>query len=1281
MAQLVFSEIGARIGAQFLPEGLQFLGQTISGAEIGQGIGAFVGSRVDQALAGPVAEGRRLDGLTVLESREGAGIPRAYGRTRIGGQVIWATHLKETKSDRRVGGKTGPRVSEYSYTISFAVALCEGEITSLDRIWANGEPVSLAGLNTRLYRGTEDQLPDPLIEAVEGSAPAYRGLAYLVFEDFPLDVYGARLPQLSFEVTRPVPPANGVALGELINSVNFIPASGEWVYDPTLIRSIEYPGWEETRNRNSATGEVDVIRALDQLQTELPNLSSLNLTLAWFGTDLRAGACEVKPGVETRDQINLPRDWSAGDTTREMAHLISRDEEGRPYYGGTPDDQSVLNLLSELHSRGIEVAISPFLLMDIPPGNGLSDPYGGTEQSAFPWRGRMTSTGDKTALARSDVAAFFGSASASDFSLSGSSVIYSGPAEWSYRRFVLHLAMLAKAAGTGSRFLLGSELVSLTRLRDEEGAFPAVEQLISLAAEVRTILGQGVEISYAADWTEYGAYVPDDGSGDVLFPLDPLWADANTDFIGVDWYAPLSDWRGGEHLDAADYDSIYDPDYLIANIEGGEGYDWYYQSPADRDAQVRTPITDIAHGEDWVFRVKDLRGWWSHAHHARPLGVRSATPTAFIPQSKPIRLIEIGCGAVDKGSNAPNVFYDPKSAESGLPFYSDGTRDDAIQAASLAALCDYWAPTSAHNPVSSVYSGPMIPGDGLSVWAYDARPFPAFPLREDIWSDGANWPTGHWINGRLSRSDLAGFIHEACSEVGVSVDVSGVTGSFHGFSAAGLTTIGELIAPLASVYGVRCTQSESGLVFSNTDTAASHTLTMDDFALPRGRNSALTTTRQLTDHAPKGLRLTLPDPDADYQPASYHRGEAPEGDRDLHIRLPLAMTGSDANALADHLYAVTNAAKLEMRVLVSPARVDVSEGDLVTLPGESVARRVGSVDRSGYLSLSLIDVTEGFDGQHALAGSGSPPAHVPRPELVVLDLPSLPGREDEIRPLVGASANPWLGQVSVLAGYDAASLTTRAVLTQRAIIGRLVTELAGGPGDRIRPGLSMDIEFPEADLSSVSMTDLLNGQNSFAIETSGGWMVMGFQTASQINATVWRVSGLLTGLSGTEDLSQLGAAAGARIVVLDDALQPADLADQEISQTLLWQGVGPGAEADAISFETVLSARALAPLRPAHLKARALPNGDIELSWTRRARHSADRLDMASVPLLEETEAYQINIREEGDIVRTVETSDTYWTYTSAMQTGDEYVGGSFTCEVAQNSARIGAGVVAMINI
>ena len=82
------------------------------------------------------------------------------------------------------------------------------------------------------------------------------------------------------------------------------------------------------------------------------------------------------------------------------------------------------------------------------------------------------------------------------------------------------------------------------------------------------------------------------------------------DAIGIDLYWPLSGWRDGStHADRlAGAASIYDLAYLTSSIFGGEGYDWYYASAADRAAQARSPITDGGAGKPWVFRFKDIRG-------------------------------------------------------------------------------------------------------------------------------------------------------------------------------------------------------------------------------------------------------------------------------------------------------------------------------------------------------------------------------------------------------------------------------------------------------------------------------------------------------------------------------------------------------------------------------------------------------------------------------------------------------------------------------------------------
>ncbi|MDP2124882.1 MAG: glycoside hydrolase TIM-barrel-like domain-containing protein, partial [Parvibaculum sp.] len=610
MATLVLSSVGSALGNTLLPSGLSFFGATISGAALGGAIGTGLGAYVDAQLFGSSAsaQGPRLNELHVMASTEGAPIPRLYGRARLAGQVIWATHYKEhvrkrSSSGGKGGGGSSVTVTEYSYSVSFAVALCEGAVTRIGRIWADGKPLSLSGLTWRLHKGDAAQQPDPLIEAVEGtdSAPAYRGTAYIVFENMDVTPFGNRIPQLSFEVFRSLSEIEG-----LVRAVTMIPGAGEFVYDTVAQREILSEASSRALNRHSSDGRADWHVALDELEATCPNARAVSLVVAWFGDDLRCGHCTIRPKVEIGHKITQPGSWSVAGIGRTAAQTVSQ-IEGRPAFGGTPSDASVVRALQDIKARGMSAVFYPFVLMDVPAGNTKPDPWGGTSQPAFPWRGRITcdpapgrdGTPDKTSAAATQVESFFGSAAP-------------GASEWSYRRMVLHYADLCVQAGGVDAFLIGSELKALTQVRSSVDAYPAVAALKSLAADVKTILGPGTKVSYAADWSEYAVHAPDDGTGDLHFHLDPLWADAHVDFIGIDNCAPLSDWRDGQiHLDAEEgWRSINDLDYLRGRIAGGENFDWYYASEVDRASQLRTPIADGAYGKPWVWRAKDIKSWW-----------------------------------------------------------------------------------------------------------------------------------------------------------------------------------------------------------------------------------------------------------------------------------------------------------------------------------------------------------------------------------------------------------------------------------------------------------------------------------------------------------------------------------------------------------------------------------------------------------------------------------------------------------------------------------------------
>ena len=190
MATLIFSLIGSAIGGPLF--GL---------------LGAVAGTVVQGALGGGgKVEGPRLIDLSVSTSSYGSSLPRHFGQMRAAGTVIWATDLAEHSSTS--GGKGKPSITSYAYSASFAVALGSRRVNRIGRIWADGKLLRGAagdlkvGGSFRFYAGLHDQAADPLISAAVGAGqcPAYRGLAYCVFENLALSNYGNRIPALSFEV-------------------------------------------------------------------------------------------------------------------------------------------------------------------------------------------------------------------------------------------------------------------------------------------------------------------------------------------------------------------------------------------------------------------------------------------------------------------------------------------------------------------------------------------------------------------------------------------------------------------------------------------------------------------------------------------------------------------------------------------------------------------------------------------------------------------------------------------------------------------------------------------------------------------------------------------------------------------------------------------------------------------------------------------------------------------------------------------------------------------------
>ncbi|MBO0661842.1 glycoside hydrolase TIM-barrel-like domain-containing protein [Jiella sp. MQZ9-1] len=1257
MATIVLQVAGAAIGS--------FLGGPI-GAVIGRAVGALAGSAVDSSLLSETKHyfGPRLKASRIMTVDEGTGIARVYGTARVAGQVIWMTRFEEKVDTERQGGKGfGPRVdvTTYRYFGNVAIGLCEGPIAGIRRIWADGEEMDLSQIDYRVYLGDETQAADPLIEVKQGSgnAPAYRGLAYLVFERLPLESYGNRIPQIACEVLRPIG-----HLEQAIRAVTLIPGASEHGLDPQPVRVELAEGEDELINRNVLFGDSDLSASLDELTALCPNLKRTALVVSWFGDDLRAGHCTLRPKVEIADRHEKVN-WRVGDLERHDAELVST-IDGAPAYGGTPSDAGVIRAIAALRGRGLKVTFYPFVLMDVPPGNARADPYGGTEQNAFPWRGRIsldiavgrTGSADGTAAARDAIVSFLGAAAPGDFTVSGNQISYHGPDEWSYRRMILHQAHLA-AAGGADAFLIGSELPGLTRVRDADGRFPFVEGLIALAADVKTILPDAT-VTYAADWSEYFGYHPDDGSGDVLFNLDPLWASSTIDIIGIDDYLPIADWRDGEA--SPDAPSIYDRAGLAAGIAGGEDFDWYYQSDVDRAKKQRTPITDGADQEPSVFRAKDLVAWWSNPHYERRNGQRAATPTSYVPKAKPIWLTELGCPAVDKGANQPNVFIDPKSSESALPYFSNGGRDDLCQRRFLEAHLDHWTPGSpgfdeAANPVSPVYHDRMVTPDAIHLWTWDARPFPAFPALSNVWGDAENWRRGHWLNGRLGAAPFDALVAAILSANGVDEpDLSGLEAILTGWVESEPSSARDSLDSLFRLVGAVGHLAEGTLVARSLarlrperDLAAFVDVDQQPFVELRRAEAAATV---------DAVAVSFLDVWHDYQPGSAEamRPSVAAPRREL-VSVPAVIDEGQAGAFAARILAEGAVAGETAHFALPASDLALAIGDVVDLDGRTGDWLVTRIETGLYHRVTA-QLLPARLGAASLGGAiaQAPPARLAlasRPFAGFLDLPLPAGGSGFDGARVAISASPFVGYEVATIGSDGLP-HSRARVSQPAVLGRLQAPLLPGPEGRIDPVHAITVALPRGALASVSMAAMLAGGNLCAVQCDdGGFEVLQFRDAEEIATGTFRLSALLRAQGGTEDAMTAGASIGALFVLLDGSSVPLDIQASEIGHTLDFrvEPFGRALDDPAVAAKShSLGARSVRPLSPVHLTASFAGDGAVTISWIRRTRIGGDNWVVREVPLGEDEERYRLTLAAAGASAAVIETTASPVTLTADRQ-------------------------------
>lgn len=1271
----------------------QFVGGAVGGpigATIGRALGALAGSAVDQAIFSEPEAPRQLADLRLQGSSEGGPIPRVYGWGRLAGNIIWATQL-ELSDEASSGGKgfggdgQGNGTDGPVYLANFAVGLCEGHVHRIGRIWADGRVLDPSHYTIRTYFGDEDQSADALITAKQGAnkTPTYRGLCYLVFEALPLGEFGNRIPNITVEVCRVV--------GELenqIRAITIIPGATEFGYDPEPRVRLVSSGVTALENTHLFGQTSDWTYSLDELQALCSNLSHVALVVAWFGDDLRCGQCKIQPRVEGANRDVIDADWVVSGQNRSDVPVMST-HDGGAAYGGTPSDTAVLAAIADLKARGIAVTLYPIVLMDVPEANGLTDPYtGASDQPAYPWRGRITcdpapgevGSPDMSGAVNAEVSNFLGSAADDEFSNGAGTINFSGGADWGFRRMILHYAHLCELAGGVDALLIGSEMRGMSYLRSAAASFPFVDGLVDLAADVRAVAGLDANITYAADWSEYAGFQPPETPGDKLFHLDKLWASADINAVGIDNYMPAADWRGpGLGPDGDVVTSPYRLDYLDANIGGGEGFEWYYASAADRNAGTRTPIADAAHSEPWVWRVKDLTGWWQNAHHNRINGVRQVTATDWVPESKPIWFTELGCGAVDKGANQPNVFGDSKSYEDARPYFSDGSPDALVQRQFLRAHHRHWQPDqpgfeNADNPVSAVYGTRMVDPERIYCWTWDARPFPAFPQLTDVWSDGANHQIGHWLTGRLGAAASDELIAAMAADYDVPLLNANAAGALvSGIQVGNVSSMRAAASPLWAATGITITCTPDGLEFLAEGEGARLDLKRDECAILDG--PVVKRAKPNSDEVPGQLSLAYFDRDHDYQSASV-----------VAIADPNPQMAAESSNLVLNAGTARTAAEIQLRrktaaetiaLALPPSLQAVEPGDRINLaevndgPFMIDTVRIGtSLDITGRVQRAPLIAS------FAAAGRVNPP-QIPQstavPVVLAAHLPGVAGNVSPTQLVFGAFAQPWPGTIRITRSGQGEIARLNAVAT----IGELTDDLDPGVSCLWDDTDALSAQLYSGHLSSVADSAVLDGANRMAVlHDDGAWEVLGFANAELIGPSSYILSRLLRGRGGTDYTLASTASAGNPVMLLNSALAQTPIAVGDLGSEYAFTRFAGAVDVLGETIDVALDPAPALPLAPTALSAlRVSGTDDISFSWIRRSRSAGNSWTLANLPLDYTPESYRLRILDGETLIREVIQLVTTFTYTDAMQTEDiGELASDLNFTVEQISAVLGPG-------
>ena len=125
----------------------------------------------------------KISNFTVSTAEYGATVPEILGTTRVSPNIIYYTAHEHKKSQKAgKGGRSKTTTITYTYTVATIMALCEGPISGIGKIWKDKNLYTYPNedIGLTLFPGTADQKPWAYVSGKHpNKALSYQNLAYM----------------------------------------------------------------------------------------------------------------------------------------------------------------------------------------------------------------------------------------------------------------------------------------------------------------------------------------------------------------------------------------------------------------------------------------------------------------------------------------------------------------------------------------------------------------------------------------------------------------------------------------------------------------------------------------------------------------------------------------------------------------------------------------------------------------------------------------------------------------------------------------------------------------------------------------------------------------------------------------------------------------------------------------------------------------------------------------------------------------------------------------------